>query len=54
MEGFYPKFFLAYDPLMSPHHYMVLNFPLVPFIDVNIKFTEDSEWPPSIFTTHLF
>jgi hypothetical protein len=54
MEGFYPKFFLAYDPLMSPHHYMVLNFPLVPFTYVDIKFTEDSEWPPSIFTTHLF
>jgi hypothetical protein len=46
MEGFYHDFFLAYDPLMSPHDYMILNFPLIPFVEANIKFTEHSEWPP--------
>ncbi|GJN01496.1 hypothetical protein PR202_ga18767 [Eleusine coracana subsp. coracana] len=46
-------FFLAYDPIVSPQHY-----PLVPSTRIeessNIKFREDSEWPPSIFTTHVF
>jgi hypothetical protein len=39
MEGFRSDFFLAYDPLMSPHHYMVIHFPLVPITYVDIKFT---------------
>ncbi|TVU27525.1 hypothetical protein EJB05_30142, partial [Eragrostis curvula] len=57
LEGFHRVFFLAYDPIVSPHHYEVLLIPLVPTtrIGEDIKiFKEESEWPPSTFTTHVF
>ncbi|TVU48638.1 hypothetical protein EJB05_08279 [Eragrostis curvula] len=55
VEGFHRKFFLAYDPIISPQHYEVILIPIVPQGEINdIKFKEESEWPPSTFTTHVF
>ncbi|GJN31417.1 hypothetical protein PR202_gb19813 [Eleusine coracana subsp. coracana] len=53
MEKFYHDTFLAYDPVRSTH-YSVVRFPNVPDIETNIKFSEESEWPPSMFTIHVF
>ncbi|KAK3150652.1 hypothetical protein QOZ80_3AG0235940 [Eleusine coracana subsp. coracana] len=53
MEGFYTFFFLAYDPMVSPH-YEIVVIPFVPSIEDTIKLKEESEWPPSSFATHVF
>ncbi|KAL6597549.1 hypothetical protein ACP70R_046989 [Stipagrostis hirtigluma subsp. patula] len=53
MEGFRRHCYLAYDPFLSPHHFQVFCF-LIPCRNSNIKFEEESEWPPSLSTTHVF
>ncbi|TVU27457.1 hypothetical protein EJB05_30068, partial [Eragrostis curvula] len=56
-DDFFDDFFLAYDPIVSPHCYEVLRFPLLPTslqVPNIVNFPEDSEWPPSPFTTHAF
>ncbi|TVU20211.1 hypothetical protein EJB05_36410, partial [Eragrostis curvula] len=53
MEEFDFNFFLAYDPMVSRHFEVVL-IPLVPSIRYTIEFKEESEWPPSPFTTYVF
>nr|CAB3464903.1 unnamed protein product [Digitaria exilis] len=54
MEDFYADYCLIYDPIVSPH-YKVFMIPLVPVtLSSNSKFKEDSEWPSSPYTTHLF
>ncbi|KAF8691238.1 hypothetical protein HU200_040360 [Digitaria exilis] len=56
MEGFFYRLILAYDPLglmPPPPHCSVVRFPIVPIYN-DIDFTDDSEWPPSTFTIHIF
>ncbi|KAL6630701.1 hypothetical protein ACP70R_028552 [Stipagrostis hirtigluma subsp. patula] len=53
VEGFRRHCYLAYDPFLSPHHFQVFCF-LIPCRNSNIKFEEESEWPPSLYTTHVF
>ncbi|XP_062208246.1 uncharacterized protein LOC133909715 [Phragmites australis] len=53
MEGFCQDYFLAYDPIVSPH-YEVVCILRVPATEGNIKFKEESEWPSSPYTTHVF
>jgi len=46
-------FFLAYDPMASPHYEVVL-IPVPRTGANNIELKESSEWPPSPFTTQVF
>ena len=46
-------FFLAYDPMVSPHYEVVL-IPVPRTGANNIELKESSEWPPSPFTTQVF
>jgi hypothetical protein len=54
MERFMFNFYLAYDPMVSPHYEVVL----IPLVPDNVSKTdnifEESEWPPSLFRTHIF
>ena len=46
-------FFLAYDPMASPHYEIVL-IPVPRTGTNNIELKESSEWPPSPFTMQVF
>ena len=46
-------FFLAYDPMVSPHYEIVL-IPVPRTGTNNIELKESSEWPPSPFTMQVF
>ncbi|KAG2627517.1 hypothetical protein PVAP13_3KG127430 [Panicum virgatum] len=52
MEDFYDNYGLVYDPMVSPHYAMSL-IPTVPArLGSSSMFQEDSEWPPSPYSTH--
>ncbi|XP_039840940.1 uncharacterized protein LOC120700779 [Panicum virgatum] len=52
MEDFYDNYGLVYDPMVSPH-YEVFLIPTVPArLGSSSRFKEDSEWPPSPYSTH--
>ena len=52
-EALQKFFFLAYDPMASPHYEVVL-IPVPRTGANNIELKESSEWPPSPFTTQVF
>jgi len=54
MVDFYDNYGLVYDPMVSPH-YEVFLIPTVPArLGSSSRFKEDSEWPPSPYSTHVF